>query len=190
MNKKYTFPLLLLLAWFVLPGLRAQEVALKTNLLHDATTTLNLGLEVGLTKKWTIDLSGDLNPWTFGDNRKWKHWLAQGEARYWLCERFYGHFFGIHAGGGEFNISRLSFPWPQIDKNYRYEGQAIMAGISYGYAWILGQRWNLEATIGFGVVHADYKRFDCPHCGTYQEKSKKTFFSPTRAGISLIYIIK
>ena len=36
----------------------AQKVAVKTNLLYDATTTMNLGLEIGLGKKWSLDLSG------------------------------------------------------------------------------------------------------------------------------------
>ena len=77
----------------------AQKAAVKTNLLYDATTTLNLGVEVGIAHRWTIDLSGNLNPWTFSDNTKWKHWLIQPEARYWLCERFNGHFLGAHVLG-------------------------------------------------------------------------------------------
>lgn len=40
----------------------AQKVAVKTNLLYDATTTMNLGLEIGLGKKWSLDLSGNYNP--------------------------------------------------------------------------------------------------------------------------------
>ena len=43
----------------------AQKVAVKTNLLYDATTTMNLGLEIGLGKKWSLDLSGNYNPWKF-----------------------------------------------------------------------------------------------------------------------------
>ena len=32
---------------------KAQKIALKSNLLYDATTTMNLGLEFGLARKWT-----------------------------------------------------------------------------------------------------------------------------------------
>ena len=35
-------------------NLYAQTVAIKTNLLYDATTTLNLGAEFGLAHKWTL----------------------------------------------------------------------------------------------------------------------------------------
>lgn len=40
----------------------AQRVAIKSNLLYDAATTMNLGLEIGLAPKWSLDLSGNYNP--------------------------------------------------------------------------------------------------------------------------------
>ena len=73
------------------------KFAIKTNALYWATTTANLGFEVGLSKKLTLDVSGNYNPWKFSDHKQIKHWLVQPELRYWLCERFYGHFFGLHA---------------------------------------------------------------------------------------------
>ena len=39
-------------------SMSAQHFALKNNLLYDATTTPNLGFEVGLSKKVTLDVSG------------------------------------------------------------------------------------------------------------------------------------
>ena len=74
----------------------AQDWAVKTNLLHDATTTINLGVEAAVAEKWTIDLSGNWNPFQFSDNKKWKHWMAQPEVRYWTCRKFGGHFFAAH----------------------------------------------------------------------------------------------
>lgn len=61
---------------------------------------------------------------------------------------------------------------------------------SYGYSWVLGKRWNLEATVDAGWVHAEYKRFNCPACGEYRGADKKNFLAPTRVGISLIYMLK
>ena len=78
-------------------GAKAQNVAVKTNLLYDAAATINAGVEVGLAPKWTLDVSGNFNGWTMSDDRKWKHWMIQPEARYWFCDRFAGHFLGIHA---------------------------------------------------------------------------------------------
>lgn len=42
----------------------AQDVAVKTNLLYWATTTPNLGMEIGLGKQTTLDIVGGYNPWT------------------------------------------------------------------------------------------------------------------------------
>lgn len=46
-------------------SLSAQKVAVKTNLLYDVTTTLNLGFEFRVVPKWTIDVSGNYNPFSF-----------------------------------------------------------------------------------------------------------------------------
>ena len=45
------------------------KFAIKTNALYWATSTPNLGIEVGLAKKLTLDISGNYNPWKFGDAR-------------------------------------------------------------------------------------------------------------------------
>ena len=55
----------------------AQQVAVKSNLLYDLTTTFNLGAEIALAPQWTLDLSANYNPFTFSDAKKWKHWMAQ-----------------------------------------------------------------------------------------------------------------
>ena len=84
---------------------RAQNVALKTNLAYDAVAAANLGLEFGLAPRWTMDISGNYMPWKFYTGTSRKHAFVQPEARYWFCDRFAGHFLGIHAHGGIYNIT-------------------------------------------------------------------------------------
>ena len=48
----------------------AQKVALKSNLLYDATATMNLGLEFGLARKWTLDVTVNYNPWKPENGRR------------------------------------------------------------------------------------------------------------------------
>ena len=74
--------------------------------------------------------------------------------------------------------------------DHRYQGWATGLGISYGYSWILGKRWNIEATIGFGYAYSNYDKYDCATCGRFKGSQDKHYFGPTKAGISLIYIIK
>ena len=175
--------------------LQAQKVAVKTNLLYDATATINAGIEFGLAPKWTLDLSGNFNGWTMSHDRKWKHWMAQPEARYWFCDRFAGHFLGFHALGGQYNIgylkNNIKFLGTDFSKlsDSRYQGWFIGAGIAYGYAWVLNKHWNLEGEIGVGYVYTEYDRFNCKGCGKKVEEDKNHhYFGPTKAAINLIYV--
>ena len=196
-NKKLLFLLTLAALSF---SVRAQKTAVKTNLLYDATSTLNLGVEFGLSTKWTLDISGNYNPWEFGDNRKMKHWLVQPELRYWLCEKFNGHFLGLHMHGEQYNWGGM-LPWGFSNgkmfgiesrqmSQYRYEGWLSGVGISYGYQWILGNRWNLEASLGIGYAHLSYGKYNSEKCGDKLGDERRNYFGPTKASISLIYIIK
>ena len=168
----------------------SQTIAVKSNLPYLATSTPNMAVELGLSEKFTLDLSYGINPFTFEENKKWKHWLAQTELRYWLHERFSRHFLGLHVGMSEYNLSRIKIPTVTDSQNFRYEGSAFMGGLSYGYSWSLGERWNLEASFGVGVMAIDYKKFDCPECGKQLEEESKVFIAPTKAAISIVYLLK
>lgn len=170
-----------------LQNVSAQRVGVKTNLLYDATTTLNLGLEIGLAPKWTLELPVNYNPWDFSKNRKLKHWGIQPEARYWFCEKFNGHFLGLHAAVAGYNVGGLKV----FGLNeHRYEGYLYGGGLSYGYQWILNKHWSIEATVGIGYIHLDHSKFPCEECAEKLGDYTKNWFGPTKAGISIIYIIK
>lgn len=160
----------------------------KSNLLYDATGTFSLGFEVKLDRKLTLDVPVTYNPWTFSDNRKWKHLLVQPEVRFWLCEPFSGHFLGAHAHYAYYNIGNLRWGGPL--KTYRYEGWLAGAGVSYGYHWLLSNRWSVEGSLGIGYAYLNYDKYDCRHCGDYLRSDHKHYFGTTKAAISLIYIIK
>ena len=190
--KKKLFMLLLTVGAVV--GAKGQNVALKTNLLSDAFANVNVGVEVGLAPRWTLDLTGEYNAWTIKD-RKWKHWMAKPEARYWFCDRFARHFLGIHALGGEYNIGNINTNLNLLGtdfgilKDNRVQGWAAGAGIAYGYAWILGKHWNLEAEIGLGYVYTRYDTFECQECGRrIAEDQNHHYVGPTKAAINLVYV--
>lgn len=174
---------------------RAQKMAVKTNLLSDAVLNVNLGMEIGLTPQWTLDLTGEFNDWTLSHGKRWKHWVVQPEARYWLCDRFSGHFFGAHIHGGQYNLGgfdgRINFLGTDTRKlkDTRYQGWFVGAGLSYGYAWILSRHWNLEAEIGLGYSYTRYDRFRCTGCGKKVETDKPHHYvGPTKAAINLVYL--
>ena len=186
LNKKI-YILLLLASIVCTPQMLAQQVGVNSNLLYDLTTTANIGLEVAVAPKWSIDMSANYNPWEFAGNKKLKHWLIQPEVRYWLCEKFYGHFLGLHAHIGAYNIGGLKVIGL---KDYRYEGNLYGAGLSYGYQWILSQRWSLEASIGLGYTYLSYTQYPCERCTSKISDQTRNYWGPTKVGISLIYLIK
>ena len=161
--------------------------ALKTNALYWATTSANIGFEWGLSKNMSLDVSGNYNPWEFSNNRQIKHWLIQPELRYWLCERFNGHFFGVHGHYAEYNMSNIKM---LNIKGYRYEGELYGGGITYGYQWLLNKRWSMEALIGLGYAHLKYDKYKCGDCGKHLGNNKKNYWGPTKIALNMIYIIK
>lgn len=167
------------------------RLAVKTNLLYDATTTFNVGGELRVSDYLTLDLSVNYNPWTFSDNKKFKHILVQPELRYWIYEPFNGHFLGAHLMYTNYNVGNVHLPLDIFSelKDSRYEGNGYGLGFSYGYQWILSPKWNLEATFGFGYMYLDYSRYECKTCGKKLEEGNKNYFGPTKAGISLIYML-
>lgn len=193
--KRIVILLTVVIAACIVYTAKAQKLAVKTNLVSDAVYSPNLGAEIGLAPKWTLDVSGQLNAWTLSHGRRWKHWAIQPEARLWFCDRFSGHFVGVHAHGGQYNFGgfdgAVNFLGTDARKlkNTRYQGWFVGAGVAYGYAWILGQHWNLEAEIGVGYSYTRYDRFRCAGCGKRVETDKPHHYvGPTKVALNMVYV--
>ena len=184
---------------FLIAGISAgmaQKAGIKTNLISDAVTSPNLGVEFKLAPKWTLDVSGQLNLWNIHE-RRWRHWMVMPEARYWLCEVFHGSFFALHALGGKYNVGNihnnvkfLGSDFSQMT-NYTFEGWGVGAGIGYGYSWILAKHWNIEAEIGIGWIYTRYDKYRCFSCGDPVEKNHPhNYVGPTKLSVAIEYLFK
>lgn len=201
MRRFVTLAVIILLAFSATAS--AQKVAVKTNALYLATATPNVGFEFAMAPRWTFEFAGGYNPWTLcaEDNVKAKHFLVTPEFRYWFCEAFQGHFIGINGNYTQFNVSGILIPdafYEHSNGHYflddlqhaRSQGWAAGAGITYGYAWPISRRWNMEFTIGLGWWYTEYDRFESRTCGLFQESVCRHAFGPTDLGLSFIYLIK
>lgn len=181
----------------------AQKVAVKTNTLYWATTTPNVGFEFAMAPRWTFELAGGYNPWTLNheDNIKAKHFLVTPEFRYWFCEAFQGHFIGINGNYTQFNSGGVNVPavfYKVKTRDHfiadlldsRSEGWAAGAGFTYGYAFPISRRWNMELNLGLGWWYTEYERFESRKCGIFQENVDKHAFGLTDLGLTFIYMIK
>jgi len=159
----------------------------KSNAALLAMTVINAGVEACVGSKISIDLPLVYNPVTI--SRKWKLRTVffQPELRYWFGNnRYYGHFIGLRAGVGWYNLAFLS--------DYRYQDKGGRtpiwnAGLSYGYAMALSKRWGLEFTLGAGYNHTRYDMFFNIPDGALYDTRRVSGLGITRAGINLIYKI-
>lgn len=157
----------------------AQKIGIKTNALYWAVLTPNIGLEIGMSPKTTLEFNGAYNPWTFADDKKMRFWLVQPEFRYWFCERFEGHFIGLHLHAAQY--------FGGFGQT-RYDGYLAGFGFAYGYDWIISPHWNLEALIGVGYARLWYDKSPRIYCEKCLISEQRNYFGLTRLGVSLVYL--
>lgn len=171
--------------------MQAQDFVVKTDLTNWATLSLNVEPEVRVGKKSTLALGLSYNPWTFSENRKWRHLRVQPEYRYWICRPFGGHFLGLHASYTRFNVGRVDFPGHFLPTlaEHRVQGNEWAVGLGYGYHWIISTRWSFEAEVGLGFSHADFDEYRCETCGDFLRERHTNRIMPTKLSLSFIYVI-
>lgn len=197
MNGKKRLLLLFLLAGS-LTGVRGQTAGFKTNVVDDALLNVNVGVEIGLAPRWTLDVPASYNGWILDEGARWKHATVQPGVRYWFCDRFGGHFVGVHMHGGLYNVGGVDWKinpnWISSEvfsqlKDARFQGWFVGGGASYGYAWILGDHWNLEAEVGVGYAYTRYDRYRCTGCGKkVLSDMPHHYVGVTKASVNLVYL--
>ena len=195
----------------------AQTIALRHNLLYDATLTPNLGLEVRTDSTWSLGVNAGLNAWDINKekNKKWRHLLVSPFVRH-----YFGHkadtlciysgkespqdqtewrdttklrrlqYVEANAIYSHYNAGNIHFPfglWPDA-RDHRFQGDLLALGAKYGYGWILSRNWRIEAEAGVAVGYAWFKEYDCPVCGAFLGDNSRIFLLP-QLGINVVYII-
>ncbi len=195
--------LIVALLMLSVPAVKAQNAAVKTNLLGWATTNLNIGGELGIGRKSTVQIFATLNPWNFSNLKRYRYWNLMPEYRYFFCEKFSGHFVGVHLLGGEYNVRNVNlsfFGLPDLTtpengpimtsdgvmKARHAEGWYAGVGITYGYQWMINRRWNIEASIGIGYAYSPYTLYG--RCNKIIEEGKCNYFGPTKIAVSAMYV--
>lgn len=192
---KIRFLLISLLVFLTTLFAYGQKASVKTNLLSDGFLNPNVAVELAVASRWTVDMSGQFNLWKLSNDRQWRHWAVQPEARYWFCDRFSGHFVGAHLLGGQYNVGGIDIPFSFLGtdfrkvKDTRFQGWFAGVGVAYGYAWALHEHWNLEGVIGIGWTYTRYDRFRCTDCGKkIRENAPHNYLGPTEVALNLEYV--
>ena len=168
----------------VIPVLETRFIAAKTNLLVGAATVANLGFEIELGRKWSLDVPVYYSPYNITPTRKCRILATQPEVRFWPAKAGSGHFIGLHGTAGFFNIA--------INDHGRYQdpdSPAWGCGLGYGYALNFGanKNWGLEFNLGLGVVKYKYDVYYNRENGQKFDSGEGWWWGPTRVGITLTY---
>ena len=169
------------------------RMALRTNLLYDATLSPNLGVDVRVDSAWTVGLLVGINAWDIDKerNKKWRHALFSFRARNYLKRSvFHKNYIEGDLIYSHYNVGNTKIPFGLYSavKDRRLQGDLIALGGKYGYSWILSRTWRIEAEAGVAVGYAWFKEYDCPHCGTFLGNGDRIFLLP-QLGVNVVYII-
>jgi hypothetical protein len=157
---------------------------LKTNLLYLGAGVSNIGGEIPLGNHFSLDATFTFSPYTVKSNWRIRTLTLQPELRWWPGKQMQGHFLGLHAHTGYYNISlNRDDRWQDKDGDTPLWG----AGLSYGYAFKLGRRWRLELVAGAGYANLVYDTFYNVQNGAKYATETKNYWGITRAGITLAY---
>lgn len=168
--------------------IKAQIVAVNTDLLMDLAQTPSLGAELVVGERSTMGLNTlfNRNPWG-----KTMHILGvQPEYRYYFSGRpMHREFIGIGGLAASYDIT-----W----SGKVYEGIGLGVGMTFGYVFSLTKRVNIDCHAGFGLITYNHKEYyvgdkydtDYSVNGEQRTNAKGYYILPTRIGVSVTYILK
>jgi hypothetical protein len=176
-------------------------LALKTNLLFDALSLINVDVEVPLGDRWSIAGEWIFPWWTMDDGtaeskRNRIHLLSGNiEGRYWFGDRttrpkLTGWFAGAYVAGGLYDFEY---------KTKGYQGEIfIMGGLSGGYTHTINKKGNLrmEYLLGVGYMQTNYRYYEAHFANTMNEwhpmhtkDGRYKWFGPSRIKVSLVWML-
>lgn len=156
-------------------------LAVKTNLAAWAGTIMNVAADVQVARHWSVELPVLWCPWYVSSEHAVKTFTIQPEARYWLSKPGKGHFFGVHAHVGWFNVK-----WNR-DRYQDTDRPLLGAGISYGYLLPFNAHWAGEFTLGAGYANMRYDTWYNIDNGARIDTRTKNYWGITRVGLSVVY---
>ena len=190
-------------------------LALKTNLLFDAVMAPNFEIEVpfGRYRQWSIMVEDWFPWWLFNRNSKqgsnpyrlmgvpyysnkakgyqdaYEVWLIGVELRRWFSKCWgdqplmTGHFVGAYVASGKYDIEV---------KRIGDQGEFVSAGLTWGYSWLLGNRWNLEFSVSAGAVWGPQRHYHGEYDDTHliwKENRKFFYAGPTKLKLSISWLL-
>lgn len=175
-------------------GYRNMIAAVKTNLLYDAVTGLNVEVEVPIANRFSVAWEDVFPWWETGNKYCFQLWEMGAEARFWFkpwetvgTEKLRGWFVGPYVMSGKYDF--------QYDKSLNYQGELWSVGATAGYAMPIGKkkRVNLEFSLSMGYMKTHFRHYlptDSYDKLIHDPAGDGSFYNifkyPTKAKVSLV----
>ena len=163
------------------PSSSGRYLGVKTNIAAWAGTIMNVAADVQVSEHISVELPILWCPWHISSKHAVKTFTIQPEVRYWLSKPGAGHFFGVHAHVGWFNVK-----WNR-DRYQDADRPLLGAGISYGYLLPFNEHWAGEFTLGAGYANMRYDTYYNIDNGARIDTRTKNYWGITRVGLSVVY---
>ncbi len=165
--------------------MREPRVALRTNLIYDALLVPNIGIEYRFADRWSAAVDY-MHAWWSRDakHRYWRCYGGEATVRRYFGDRpFAGHHVGLYA-------SALTYDFEFSGRGWQCDGFGFGGGFEYGYSLPVGRRLALDFSVGVGYFGSRYKEYTpVDECYVWLSTRRQHWFGPTRAGISLVWIL-
>ena len=165
----------------------AQQFAIKSNVLYDALATPDIGFEVVTGNHTSLALSifGNWQPYGLST----KMLVIQPEFRYWFNGRpLTREYIGVAGFVTAYDVTIAGAV---------HQGDGLALGLSGGYVFSLGKRWNLDLSAGTGVLlfrekqYVETDHFDDYYVGSWSSTNTWGYkLFPVKLAVTFIYIIK
>ena len=164
-------------------------VSVSTNLLYDAVLVPNVGLEFNIWDNWTLSLNGMWAWWTKQDiNWYWRVYGGEASVKKYFGRRsknrsMTGHHVGLYGQAltYDFSVGHFGRMAPNL---------SIGGGVEYGYSLPVTNVMNIDFSLGIGYLGGNFYEYieDEGHY-VWRATVKQSWFGPTKAAISLVWLI-
>ncbi len=160
---------------------RAQIYSIRGNALALLSGTLNVGADMAVGPKTSVDLSLYVNPIS-GKKYSSQLYAIQPGARFWRFEPNAGWFFGAHLSAGYYSVG---------GKQFTRKGYLVGPGGSAGYSLLISKRFTIGFEAGIGILYMSETKRDREVPITndeYIHRINRFVLAPTKLGVNMVYL--
>ena len=172
-------------------------MGVRSNILSDVLLLPNIGVEFYLGGKTSVAANWTY-AWWKSDSRKWysRNYGGDIALRKWLGQKakekpLTGHHIGPYAQvfTYDFLVNETGYMAGEPGGDI-FDRANFAVGLEYGYSLPIARRLNIDFSVGIGYLWGKYYEYTpIDDCYVWQATKKHRYFGPTKAEISLVWLI-